>query len=85
MSSIRAISKLLGCSLSSAAAGGPNQDPEDRAGLFLSKLSILMTDRFLRMGAVKFRRLLTCNQVLRACMLLSMLILWQLNMIADIE
>lgn len=44
-----------------------------------------MTDRFLRMGAVKFRRLLTCNQVPWACMLLSMVILWQLNMIADIE
>lgn len=44
-----------------------------------------MTDRFLEVGAVEFGRLLTCNQVSRACMLLSMLILWQTNMIADIE
>lgn len=44
-----------------------------------------MTDRFLGIGAVEFGRLLTCNQVPWARSLPSMLILWQTNMIADIE
>lgn len=85
MSSIRAISKLVEYSLFLGTAGGPNQHSEDWAGLFLSLLATLMTNRFLGMEAVEFGRLLTCNQVPWACMLLSMLILQQTNMIADIE
>lgn len=55
MSSIRAISKLVGCSLSLGTAGGPHQRSEDRAGLFLPSLSPLMTDRFFRDGSSQVR------------------------------
>lgn len=55
------------------------------SGPLPSQLSALMTDGFLRMGAVRFRRLLTCNQVPWACALPRILIFWQLNMIADAE
>lgn len=85
MSSITAISKLVGRSLSLRAAGGPDRHSEDRAGLSACLLAALMTDRFLGMVAVEFGRLLTCNQVSWAYILLSMLILQQTNMIALIE
>ena len=52
MSSIRAISKQAGYRLSLGTAGGQNQHSEDRAGLFPSLLSALMTDRFSEKGAV---------------------------------
>lgn len=55
------------------------------SGPLPSQLTALMTDGFLRMGAVRFRRLLTCNQVPWACALPRILIFWQLNMIADAE